>query len=235
MTADLTGRTALVTGASRGLGRHIALALHAAGATVGITGRHAETLNAAAELIGERCVPFVCDQRDPEAIHAMADTVLSRLGAVDLLVNNAAAFAGGPVATLPVESWQAVIETNLTGVFLTTQAFLPAMLDLPRGDIVMISSMSGKKGDPGGAAYAASKFGLQGFSQALMYEVRKSNIRVMVLNPSAINTSLESGSEFGPGLKLHAADVAATVVHLCALPGRTMIRDLDLWGTNPTG
>ncbi len=235
MTADLTGRTALVTGGSRGLGRHIALALHAAGASVGITGRQPASLADAAGLIGERCRTFICDQRDPEAIRRLPEAVGAALGPVDLLVNNAAAFAGGPVSGLPLESWNAVIETNLTGVFLTTQAFLPAMLDLPRGDIVMISSMSGKKGDPGAAAYAASKFGLQGFSQSLMYEVRRSNIRVMVLNPSAINTALETGPEFGPGLRLHAADVAATVVHLCALPGRTMIRELDLWGTNPTG
>lgn len=106
------------------------------------------------------------------------------------------------------------------------------MLKKDRGDIFMISSMSGKKGDPGAAPYAASKFGLQGFSQSLMYELRKHNIRVTVINPSSVDKG-EEGEAFGPGLHLHAADIAATIVHLACLPGRTLIRDLDVWGTNP--
>jgi 3-oxoacyl-[acyl-carrier protein] reductase len=134
---------------------------------------------------------------------------------------------------MTLDTWNAVIETNLTGVFLTTRAFLPAMTARGRGDIIMISSMSGKKGDPGAGAYAASKFGLQGFSQALQYEVRKSNIRVMVINPSSVDTGEDSGPAHGPGLFLHAADLAATVVHLACMPGRTLFRDMDVWGTNP--
>jgi len=97
----------------------------------------------------------------------------------------------------------------------------------------MNSSMSGKKGDPGAAAYAASKFGLQGFAQALNYEVREYNIRVMVLNPSSVNTGKDDGPAYGKGQYLHAADIASTVAHLAQLPGRTLIRDMDIWGTNP--
>jgi 3-oxoacyl-[acyl-carrier protein] reductase len=134
---------------------------------------------------------------------------------------------------MPLDLWNEVIETNLTGVFLTTQSFLPGMIAKERGDIFMIASMSGKKGDPGAGAYAASKFGLQGFSQALTYEVRKHNIRVMVLNPSSVNKGLDDGPDHGKGLHLHAADLAATLVHLACLPGRTLFRDMDIWGTNP--
>lgn len=229
----LNEKIALVTGGSRGIGWHIAKALHDAGLRVGITGRNAEILETAARQIGERCRPFVCDQRDPAAIQAMAKTVLAEMGTPDVLVNNAGVYRGGMVQSLSLDRWNEIIETNLTGVFLTTQAFLPAMIAQERGDIIMIGSMSGKKSDPGTSAYNASKFGLQGFAQALTYEVRKNNIRVMVLNPSSVNTSLEPGEEYGPGLYLHAADIAQTVVHLVSLPGRTLIRDMDIWGTNP--
>ncbi|MBI5093928.1 MAG: SDR family NAD(P)-dependent oxidoreductase [Candidatus Hydrogenedentes bacterium] len=230
---DLNGTVAVVTGGSRGIGRHIAEALCKAGATVAITGRHKETLNAVEKELGAACHGYVCDQRDPAAVRTMAERVQADWGAPDILVNNAGRMLGGRVADMPLAEWNEVIETNLTGVFLTTQAFLPGMMQRNRGDIFMISSMSGKKGDAGAAAYAASKFGLQGFSQALLYEVRKHNIRVMVLNPSSVNTSPDLGREFGEGEHLHAADLAAMIVHLARLPGRTLFRDMDVWGTNP--
>lgn len=229
----LEGKTALVTGASRGIGKHIARALCGAGARVVITGRDKSTLEAVADDLGPACLPYPCDQRDPEAIAALGERVMEDLGVPDILVNNAGVFRGGPVVNLALEDWEDVIRTNLTGVFLTVQAFLPGMLERERGDIFLISSMSGKKGDPGAAAYAASKFGLQGFAQALLYEVRRANIRVMVLNPSAVDTGADTGPKEGAGLHLHAADLAEMIVHLAALPGRTLFRDMDIWGTNP--
>ncbi|NPU96217.1 MAG: SDR family oxidoreductase [Candidatus Omnitrophica bacterium] len=231
---DLQKKIAVVTGGSRGIGFHIAQALHEAGAVVAITGRNPDTLKEAAGKIGERCTPFVCDQRKPPEIIDMAKYVQAELGVPDILVNNAGVFRSAAVVDMPLEMWNEVIETNLTGVFLVTQAFLPAMIKKNRADIFMISSMSGKKGDPETSAYNASKFGLQGFAQALMYEVRKYNIRVMVLNPSSVDTGKDAGPEYGAGLHLHAADLARTIVHLAALPGRTMIRDMDIYGTNPT-
>lgn len=234
MNYDMSGKLAVVTGGSRGIGCHTATALHEAGATVVITARHEDKVREAAAAIGERCHGYVCDQRDPDAVQKLAFDVCDTHGGPDLLVNNAAAMRGGKVVEMPLELWNEVIETNLTGVFMTCKAFLPAMLEKERADIVMISSMSGKKGDGGSSAYAASKFGLQGFAQSLMYEVRQSNIRVMVLNPSGVDTGQDDGPPFGPGLRLHAADIAATIVHLACLPGRTMIRDMDIWGTNPS-
>lgn len=230
---NLNDKIAVVTGGSRGIGRHIAGALVDAGATVAITGRDEATLRASAAALGGRCRAYICDQRDSRAIKAMAEAVVRDIGVPDILVNNAASMAWGPVAEMTLEQWNSVIETNLTGVFLTTKAFVPGMVARNRGDIFMIGSMSGKKGDPGASAYAASKFGLQGFSQALLYEVRTHNIRVMVLNPSHVETGRDDGRPYGKGVYLHAADIAATVVHLARLPGRTMIRDMDLWGTNP--
>ncbi len=229
----LKDKIALVTGGTRGIGFEIAKALHEEGAHVGITGRHPDTLEKSREAIGSRCQSFVCDQSDPDSIEKMADSVLENLGVPDILVNNAGCMRSQPVTELSLELWNQVIGTNLTGVFLTTKAFLPGMIEKNRGDIVMISSMSGKKGDPGASAYAASKFGLQGFSQSLMQEVRRHNIRVMVINPSRVDVSPDPKIDDGEGLTLHAKDLAATVVHLTTLPGRTTIRDMDVWGTNP--
>jgi len=232
-TETLNGRRAVVTGASRGIGLHIARALAEAGAEVGLTGRNLARVEAASAAVGDRAHAFEADQRDPSSIAALADQVESQIGAIDLLVCNAGVIKGAPVKELGLDGWNEVIETNLTGTFLTVQAFLPALSQNDRGDIFIISSMSGKKGDPGAAAYAASKFGLQGFAQSLMHELRRDDIRVMVLNPSSVDTGEDKGSKFGPGLHLHAADLGATVAHLAALPGRTMIRDMDIYGTNP--
>ena len=198
-----------------------------------ITGRQEAALTAAAAEIGGGCFGVVCDQRDPQAVRVMAQRVLEECGPPDILVNNAGVHIGGTVMQLSLDQWDQTLETNLRGVFLVTQAFLPGMIARERGDIFMISSMSGKKGDPGASAYAASKFGLQGFSQALLYEVRRHNIRVSVLNPSSVDTGPDPADGQIAGRYLHAADLAETIVYLACLPGRTLLRDLDLWGTNP--
>jgi 3-oxoacyl-[acyl-carrier protein] reductase len=233
---DLTGKLVVVTGGSRGIGHHAAGAFHEAGAQVVITGRDADTLDQAAGGIGQRCTPMVCDQRDPQAVKEFARQLTRSLGTPDVLIANAGGGWGGgkPVVDLPLEQWNATLQTNLTGTFVMCKHLLPGMIDKQRGDVLIVSSMSGKKGDPGAAAYAASKFGLQGFAQSLNQEVRRHNIRVMVLNPSAVNTEAQDRSDMeGPGLTLHAADLAALMVHLVRLPGRTLVRDMDIWGTNP--
>jgi len=232
-TRNLTGKTAIVTGGSRGIGKYIAAALHNAGASVAITGRYIDTIEKTAGEIGNKCYPFLCNQREPESIKDMAEKVTQKLGVPDILVNNAGLFARGNVVSLSQETWNEVIETNLTGTFLVTKAFLAGMIEKNRGDIFIISSMSGKKGDAFSSAYNASKFGLQGFAQALTYEVRKNNIRVMVLNPSTVDTGPDDKPDYGPGIYMHASDIAETIVHLACLPGRTLIRDMDIWGTNP--
>lgn len=233
MNSDLSGKTVVVTGASRGIGMCTARAFHQAGAIVAITGRHEETLSETAKEVGERCYPFICDQRDPDAIEKMATEVIKELGDPDILINNAGMMKSLPVLEMSRELWDQVMETNVRGPFLTSRAFLPGMIKKNKGDIVMISSMSGKKGDPGASVYAASKFGLQGFSQSLMHEVRRNNIRVMVVNPSMVDKSEHPDRDCGEGLTLHALDLADTIVHMVALPGRTMIRDMDVFGTNP--
>ena len=153
---DLTGKIAVVTGASRGNGLHIARAFAAAGARVVVTGRALTRLEPAAATIDGETLPVVCDQADPRAVEALARTVEDTWGSPDILVNNAGGGGGGPVQSMSLEAWQQVIAANLTGVFYTTRCFLPGMLRNERGDIFIISSMNGKKADPVTAAYSAS-------------------------------------------------------------------------------
>jgi len=233
---DLTDELVIVTGGSRGIGRHTAIAFHEAGARLAITGRTESTLRQTADAVGERCTPYVCDQSKSEDVERFAKQVVGDLGKPTVLVANAGGGWGGgtPVTDLPLDQWRQTLDTNLTGTFLMCKHLLPAMIERGRGDVFLISSMSGKKGDPGSAAYAASKFGLQGFGQALNQEVRRHDIRVMILNPSAVNTEPTDDSPMdGPGNHLHAADLAALIVTLSKLPGRTLVRDMDIWGTNP--
>jgi 3-oxoacyl-[acyl-carrier protein] reductase len=127
-----------------------------------------------------------------------------------------------------------VIATNLTGAFLVTHFALAGMIQRRRGSIVFVSSTSGKRGDPGTSAYAASKFGLMGLAHSLLYEVRRHDIRVIVVSPSAIDTGREIPEpQAVAGVKPHASDVAATVLHCLTLPGRTLLREVEIWGTNP--
>ena len=117
-----------------------------------------------------------------------------------------------------------------------TRAVLPGMIERSDGTIVMVSSTSSKRADPGGSAYAASKFGMMGFAMSLLYEVRKHNIRVVVVSPSAVDTQPLAPEKIpmgGPGARLRAEDIAETVLHMVSLPPRALVREVEVWATNP--
>lgn len=237
MDHPLAGQTALVTGAGSGIGREIALALARAGVAVAVAGRRAEPLRrVAGEIVagGGRALSLPADVRDREAVRQLVTSVEREWQHLDILVNNAATFTRGAVVDLDPKAWDDVLATNLTGPFLLARAALPGMMQRRRGSIVFVSSTSGKRGDAGMAAYSASKFGLMGLAHSLLYEVRPHDIRVIVVSPSAIDTgpAVPEASAV-QGVHPHAADVAATVLHCLQQPPRVMIREVEIWGTNP--
>jgi len=235
----LLGRRALVTGAGRGIGRVIALAFARAGATVAIASRtEAELLAVAHEIeeAGGQALVHPTDIADESAIKALAKSLVAEWGYLDILVNNAAQFARGPAASLGLVDWNRVIATNLTGPFLMCREMIPLLRKGKGATIVFLSSTAGKRGYADGAAYAASKHGLMGFAHSLLYEVRGDDIRVVVVSPSLVDTRRVTGrpvARDGKGSRLRSEDVAEAVVFACALPGRALVRDVELWATNP--
>lgn len=239
--SPLAGKRALVTGAGRGIGRVIALALARAGASVALAARtDAELLAVAGEVeaAGGGALTHPTDVAAEASVHALAKRLADEWGYLDVVVNNAAAFARGVAAEMSLAAWERVIATNLTGPFLVTRATLPLLRKARGGTIVFVSSTAGKRGYAEGSAYAASKHGLMGFAHALLYEVRGDDIRVAVVSPSAVDTRpVRAGARApalaGKGSRLRSEDVAQAVVFACALPGRALVRDVELWGTNP--
>ena len=226
---SLDGKTAVVTGGSRGIGLAIAKALAAQGVAVLICGRDPQALKKGVSLLGLRSYAVRCDVRSERDVTAMFRTVEKRLGGLDVLVNNAAS-----VAEMSPEEWRTVIETNLNGAFYCSRLAIPLMKRRGGGYIFNISSLAGKNPFAGGAAYNASKFGLNGFSEALMLDVRYDNIRVSYLMPGSVETGFGSAASRGEsGWKLAPEDIAASVVSLLCLPEHALASRLEMRPLRP--
>ncbi len=217
-TQPLIGKVAVVTGGGRGIGQAIAARLAGMGATTVICGRSQATLTEAAEKIssaGGQCEAVVCDVSHLRSVEALAARVEKTFGRADILVNNAGVgdFAR-PLHELPPEDWDRIFNTNLRGVYYCIRAFAPIMIDAGHGDIINISSIASKNPLPKGAAYAASKWGLNGLSYSVAEELRQHNIRVSVVCPGSTLSEL-SAHEGKDTLKmLRPADVAHVVAML---------------------
>ena len=223
---DLTGRKALVTGATGGLGGAIARTLHAQGASVAISGTRAEALEALAAELGERVVIAPCNLSDKDSVETLVPTAEEKLGGLDILVNNAGITRDNLFMRLKDEDWDSVLAVNLTAAFRLSRAAVKSMMRRRYGRIVAIGSVVGTTGNPGQGNYAAAKAGLIGMSKALAAEVASRNITVNVVAPGfiespmteALNDKQHEGILSGvPMGRLGAgADVAAAVAFLAS-------------------
>jgi NAD(P)-dependent dehydrogenase (short-subunit alcohol dehydrogenase family) len=224
-----------VTGGSRGIGLAIAAALVHRGARVVITGRDQAQLDkAAATFPAGTVLPVRADVGRPEEAGLAITAAVERFGGLDVLVNNAGVGRFVPVADMAASDWQSVIDTNLSGVFYSCAAAIPHLRRRGAGWIINISSLAGKNPFAGGAAYCASKAGLNAFSEALMQEVRYDNIRVSYIMPGSVATGF--GGPGGSGAadwKVAPEDVADLVVELIAFPSRSLPSRIDLRPSRP--
>lgn len=223
---DLTGRKALVTGATGGLGGAIARTLHAQGASIAISGTRAEALEALAAELGERVVVAPCNLSDKDSVEALVPAAEEKLGGLDILVNNAGITRDNLFLRLKDEDWDSVIAVNLTAAFRLSRAAVKSMMRRRYGRIVSIGSVVGTMGNPGQGNYAAAKAGLIGMSKALAAEVASRNITVNVVSPGfiespmtqALNDKQREGilSDVPMGRLGAGTDIAAAVAYLAS-------------------
>ena len=238
---DLTDAVAVVTGASSGLGTHFSRSLIDRGATVYGLARSNDKLEAIRDDLGDAFRPLPCDVRDEEQVAKAFDTVRTDGGRIDVLLNNAGLGQFGPVDDLPLEKWDVQMDTNLRGVFLCTREAVPTMREQNEasgfgGHIVNIASIAGLLGNPNLTAYNASKFGVRGFSESLMKEVRDDGIRVTCMYPGSVETSFfdVAGVDMTDN-PLQPEDVSATVMHVLESPANHLISEVVLRPLRPRG
>jgi len=235
---ELEGRVVLVTGAGRGIGRALAHAFAEAGAKLALLGKTRKNLLEVQKELkdtGASTFVVVADVADEGAVSRAVAAVEQQLGPVDVLVNNAGIFAAAPVEKLDAVVFDRVLAVNLRGPFLMARAVLGGMKSRRRGHIVNIASTAGRRGFPGGGAYCASKFGVAGLSEVLLYEARTSNVRVTCVFPSTVSTDLikKSGLPYEAARAIQPEDVAEAVVSLVATDDRALTKSVEIWQTNP--
>jgi 3-oxoacyl-[acyl-carrier protein] reductase len=217
-TYSLAGQVSVVTGGGRGIGAAIALKLAEMGAITVLCGRRRAPLEAAAAAIssaGGKAEVRECDVTDLRSVEAVAAYVEQTFGRIDILINNAG--VGGfsrPLHEMLPDSWDQIVNTNLRGVYYCIRSFAPMMIRARQGHIINISSLAGKNPLPNGAAYAASKWGLNGLSYSVAEELRAYNIRVAVVCPGSVDTELSPHSGKDPKKLLRPEDVAHVVAML---------------------
>lgn len=236
---SLSGKNALITGAGKGIGKALAIALAKEGVNVALLARTASDLQAVADEVeneGVKAIIAVADVSDIKSVNTAVESAEASLGSIDILINNAGIAAFGTFMELSPEEWEKILKVNLFGPYYTTRAVLPSMIERKTGDIVNISSTAGLKGAAQTSAYSASKFGLIGLSESLMQEVRKHNIRVTTLAPSTVATELAFDlklTDGNPEKVMQAEDFAELIISQLKLNRRVFVKDASIWSTNP--
>ena len=224
--------TALITGASRGIGRATALRLAATHAVIAVA-RDADELTALAreiEAAGGRCEPLPLDVADPAAVAGALDS-----RAVDVLVNNAGVGVLKPLLELTPAEWQRMVDVNVNALYHVTRAVLPGMVARGRGHVVVVGSIAGRSAFVGGAGYAATKHFAAGFAESLMLEVRDAGVKVSVVSPGSVDTGFSGKTPDGqapgtgrPGGRLDPDDVAAAIAAVVATPPEVLLHSVEV-------
>jgi 3-oxoacyl-[acyl-carrier protein] reductase len=236
---SLKGKVALVTGAGKGIGRAIAIALAAEGVNVGLVARTENDLQQVADeltRLNVKAAVAAADVSDINSVNSAVEKIHSQLGNIDILINNAGTAAFGKFLELEPAAWENQVKVNLFGVYYVTRAVLPQMIERKTGDIINISSTAGLKGAPVTSAYSASKFGVMGLTESLMQEVRKHNIRVTALTPSTVVTELARGANLinnNEERLMQPEDFAELIIAQLKLNRRVFVKDASIWSTNP--
>jgi NAD(P)-dependent dehydrogenase (short-subunit alcohol dehydrogenase family) len=236
MDRFLSGKVAVVTGGTRGIGRAIAERLLREGASVAFCGRSQEAVARVADELkatGGNVYGEAADVSKPEDVRRFFQGVDASFGALHILVNNAGLGIFRRAAELSVEDWRRMIDVNLSGVFYCCREGLQRFNNLHGGYIINISSLAGKNAFSGGAGYNASKFGLNGFSEALMLDHRYDNVRVSYIMPGSVDTEFGSDRAGYANWKIAPVDVADVVLHLLRMPERTLVSRVEMRPLKP--
>jgi 3-oxoacyl-[acyl-carrier protein] reductase len=226
----LAGQVALITGGGRGIGRAVALAMGAEGASVVLAARSAKELDAVAGEIGAAALPVVADVRDVVQVEALVARALDAHGQIDVLVTAAGVATFGPVVDSAPEAWDDMLAVNLRGAYLCCRATLPSMIDRRAGTIINVGSVVTTRTLPGSAAYTASKYGLLGFSRVLAEEARPHGVRVGVITAGAVDTPLWDVIEAPPdrGRMLKPEQVAQAAVLMAAAGPNATVEEVRI-------
>ncbi len=235
---DLSGKVAVVTGSTKGIGRAIVEAVAARGGSAVVSSRtESEVREVAAELDARhpgRVIGIPCDVRERSACQALVEGAVAELGGVDILVNNAGLGRFAKLQEMDPADWEIQLRTNLDGVFHCSQAVIEPMRARGGGWILNIGSLAGRNAFSGGAAYNASKFGLLGMSEAMMLDLRHEGIRVSCIMPGSVNTHFfDGGPDPDDDWKLQSDDIARVVMDLLAFPERALPSRIEIRPTQP--
>ncbi|RYJ40605.1 3-ketoacyl-(Acyl-carrier-protein) reductase [Flavobacterium anhuiense] len=236
---DLKNKNAFITGAGKGIGKAVAIALAKEGVNLILVSRTKSDIDQLAEetaKLGVKTLALSADVSDINSINAAAEKAIAEFKHIDILINSAGIASFGKFLELEPEAWERIIQVNLMGTYYTTRAIIPNMIERQTGDIINISSTAGLNGNALTSAYSASKFAVLGLTDSLMQEMRKHNIRVTALTPSTVATDMAKDlnlTDGNPEKVMQSEDMADLIIAQLKLNRRVFIKNSSIWSTNP--